>query len=422
MSLLDTITQIRCLSDKSTATRFESDESIIFKFEDRRIIELEFQLSNLGFECIGEDEIELDIFCHNGLFYDLSHFIKYCSSKTIDLSNTDIGIIFFEANNYLFYDSTSKKTFLGKRPSDSIRLIQNALSYLVFVDEFKCSELITYHDDARREFVVISPEKGKQIIGYPLFLPNIPNELDLADNLELFRKRNKSEEFCILLREQIIESLSSFGKDNRFPQLAYKIPSIIDSASRNYETYLNKFSFEELKKNFRKERDEYFLSLRDIIGKLLDKIISIPISVSAAAIAIYNLKSEPNYVAIVTISYLVYSIFACYLLRLLQNDVLEIKSSLDNDIEIIKQSSNIPNEILIFEGNKIYHKINRLNIIIIIIQLLYLLLSNIVLIAVFDICRTPELARYLSIAVVCIFHLSVIIFKIKFKVLGLDNK
>ena len=412
MSLLNSIQLLQHLYEASVSKFFDSDEYIIYKFNDRSKIEREYHVTEFGFEFIGENEISLDIFSINGLFYNKEHFIKYCSSKVNGLRDSDIGILFFEENNYLLYDSTLKKSSVGFQQCDSNHFIQNAICYLEFIEKFESSELITYHDDARREFVVISPENGKLQIGYPLSLPNIPDELILANHLDVFCKRNKTPEFQVFFREQLIASLSSANKEERFPQLTYDIINIIESSERNYETYLNKFSFEELKKNFRKERDEYFVSIREILSKLLDKIVSIPISISAAALAIYNLKSEPTYVAIVTIAFIIYSIFACYLLRLLQNDVWEIKISLDNDLEIIKKSSNIPADMLLYEGNKVYVKLNRLHIVILVFQGLFLILSCLVLIISFLICYTTEAGRFLSVSAVVIVHILVATYKI----------
>jgi hypothetical protein len=403
MNLIDLVKTLHSFGERCLSKEFDPDNSVIFKFNNRNKIKNELSAANIPFDVVGENQIAINILQFHGLFYDRPDFLKRCVGDNA-IFNTDIGILFYQDDEYLYYNSESRRTSIGMIPSESNHFIQNIVYYLEFIRDFKQSDISSYHDDARREFVIVSAQKGKLQIGYPLIPPDISNEINMQENVGIFCERNKTQEFGLFLREQIIESLSKVDKEDRFPFLTCNIKNIIESSQRNYETYLNKFNFEELKKNFRKERDEYFSSIRDILSKILEKVVSIPISISAAALAIYNLKSEPNYAYIVIAAFIVYSLFDCYLLRLLQFDVSEIKIALDGDLEIIKKSSNIPGDILASEGSKVYRKIARLRSVIIGLQILFAILSCVALIVSFQFLSLPAGYSALCILLVVVFH------------------
>jgi hypothetical protein len=259
-------------------------------------------------------------------------------------------------------------------------LIPNTFYYWKIVQYLQSLDIIEYHSVANREFILVTPEKGKFILGYPAIPPIFPRGSDLRKKYIAIKEINPSREFRYFLKAQIIDSLSMIREhDQRLIHLIENIETVIEATNNNYEVFLRKFNFEELKKNFRKERDQYFVNIRDLVNQLLSKVVAIPISVSASALAIYNLKKEPIYATIVAIAFILYSVFASYLLRLLHMDSDELKQDLTKDIRIIKESSNIPKEILNSETSKVYKKINTLKITISLLQIILALLSASVL-------------------------------------------
>ncbi len=410
MKLIEIVKVLHDLNRKSSGFKLDSGESIVFQFRNRDKVEKEIMPKSFDYEKVGKNEISINLFQYQGLFYDKEQFLQHCD---LDTFNSDIAIFFYRNKDYLYYNALDKITQIAEDIAETDYFIQNTFYYLKFYHDFNSSEIISYHSSSSREFVIISPEKGKFLLGYPAIPPLIANDFILENNYNCFNDRNQSQEFQVFFREQIIESLSAYSKELRFPQLLYNIKSILEASERNYEIFLNKFSFEKLKENFRKERNEYFSAIRDIVNQLLNKIVSIPISISASVFAVYKLKDEPRYSWIVVVAFIIYSLFTSYLLRLLNLDIGEIKIDFDKDIDTIKKSSNIPEATVNTESSKVYKKINRLNTTIGILQIILAMLSMLILVVSFQIIDLPYKYYVISLISVVLFHLFTSFFKVK---------
>ncbi|MGA3086072.1 MAG: hypothetical protein ABSE95_14970 [Thermodesulfobacteriota bacterium] len=387
MELMELVKVLNDINHASLNHRFEAGESIIYEFKSREEVENKLGACGIKFEKNGKNEVSININNYQGLFYNADHFLQEselyfrqdCNKESI---TSNIGILFYSNDESLFYDSMKDFSYLLGRdqhvPKDF--LIPNTFYYWKIVQYLQSLDIIEYHSVANREFILVTPEKGKFILGYPAIPPIFPRGSDLRKKYIAIKEINPSREFRYFLKAQIIDSLSMIREhDQRLIHLIENIETVIEATNNNYEVFLRKFNFEELKKNFRKERDQYFVNIRDLVNQLLSKVVAIPISVSASALAIYNLKKEPIYATIVAIAFILYSVFASYLLRLLHMDSDELKQDLTKDIRIIKESSNIPKEILNSETSKVYKKINTLKITISLLQIILALLSASVL-------------------------------------------
>jgi len=390
------------LRSQSQDCRLDSGQSLIYRFENRELAEKQLKDANIEYERVSQNELWVDLFkVKFALFFDKKHFLQHCEANSFQ---RDVGIIFYEGNRFLFRDHAQNTLHDNTGIVLDDYFIENTICYLKLLDAFNASEIVSYHSTASREFVLISPDKGKFLLGYPAITCSMPSQVPVKEKYDSYEQRNPSKDFQMFFKEQIIEALSSKEKDNRFPELLLNMESILESSERNYEIYLNKFSFEELKKNFKKERDEYFSSIREIVNRLLTKIVSLPISISASAFAIYKLKDEHSYAGIVIIAFIVYSLFTSYLIRLLKLDTFEIKNDLDRDIKTIKESASLPEQIIDDESSKVYKKINRLNTTIDILQFVLILLSMLILIISFQVINLPYKWYVISMITVFIAH------------------
>lgn len=392
----------------SSNHRFDGGESVVFSFNgNRREIERSLLQLNIKFDAVGTSDISINLRQFSSLFYDRDHFLRESINEGVFDSN--IGILFFAPDKCLFYESSSGKTHINSDIATTDNLIENTKYYLKFYNLFESLDISEHNSSANHEFILVDPEKGKFILGYPVIPPVFQAGISLRDRYTKFEKMNDRQEFRLLFKRKTIESLVPFEHDHRFPKLAENIETIIRDTENDYEVFLKKFNFEELKKNFRKERDEYFENVRDIVERLLSKVVSIPISVSAAAITIYNLKDDPNYsiIVIVALAYVAYSIFTSFLLRLLYMDSLEINRDLNNDLQIIAKSSNIPSDILERESLKVYKKIQTLNNTIVTLQILLCATSLAVLIVSFMFFALP--IKYIILISIFVLDLQLLV-------------
>ena len=390
MISIETLETLSSLLRRERNCRFEGGEFVVLPFnEHRQEIEAYLLDSEVRYEVIGNTEALISLRQFPGVFFDCDHFLR--ESIDEDIFNSDIGIIFYTSDNFLYYEASTSKSYVGTNVDTTNYFIQNTYHYLKFFSYFESLGISEYNSSTNHEFILVDPEKGKFLLGYPVVPPVFLERVRLEDKYKKFEGANTAQEFRLLLKRQIIDSVSRYEHDQTFPKLAENIDAVLRDTENNYEMFLRKFNFEELKKNFRKERDQYFENIRNIIDKLLGRVVSIPISVSAAAITIYNLKDDPNtvVVVIVTLAYIIYSIFTSFLLRLLHIDALEINQGLRDDLELIEKSSNIPVSILKKETSKVYKKINVLSKTIIGLQVLLSASSLAVLIVSFQFLTLP---------------------------------
>lgn len=359
------------------------------------------QYSDIRFDKVGDDQLEINLRAYTGLFYDKNSFLQQCSLKTFD---KDFGIVIYE-DSFLHYDAEMKISISNATSGSFNNFAANALYYLKFRDEFETAKIVSYHSSPDREFVLISPEYGKLVLGYPPVVPEFPADA-LKEKYTFYHEINKALEFEEYFKGHIIKSLKNMDHDQAFPEFLKRLRQIVDDSNKDYEIFVNKFSFEKLKENFRKERDEYFSKVRDIVNQLLAKVISIPISISASALAIYNLKSDPVGVTVVVIAYIIYSLFTAHLFRLIHNDAFELKADLNEEIEIIKKSAKVETKILDAEAAKVFRKIRTLNITLIILQLVLATLSIVVLFVYMQF--VPIATGMLLLLLACVFFLQLI--------------
>jgi hypothetical protein len=375
VKLIDVVKTLNDLASKSISFNldYSSGISINYKFNNRA--EFEEKFLGIPFVRLGKNDVQVDIRKYPGLYYNKEQFLKDCNINSLEC---DVAIIFYN-EGYLFYESSSGKVVTNTKVSDEGRFLKNAIYYLRFREEFKNSKIVSYHSSAGREYVVLSPEKGKMLIGYPPVPPEFMPEYDLVDLFNKYQKINGSQEYQAFFKGHVIDVLVTYDKDQKFPEFIKNLEHLIDLSDRDYEVYISKFSFEKLKENFKKERNEYFSRVRGIISQLLSKVVSIPISISASALAVYNLKDDPGNAFVVVVAFIIYSYFTSFLLRLLHYDVFELQHDFDKEIEMVAKYSNIPKNDLNIETSKVFKRIDMLQFSFVLFQIVLAILSVTVL-------------------------------------------
>jgi len=386
---IDIVALLDSLNSQSTKYLFNDSRVIEYDFEDRGVVEAELKKYGITYNAPGENEIRIDFSKLDfKVFYKKQDYLDNIDIKDF---NEDIGIVSYDEDGFLFYDKFQKELMNNNGIVNGNYLIENTYYTLKFLDDFKSSEIASYHNTTHDEFILTSPENGTFLLGHAKKPSLFECKTALKNNYNAYKKRNHSKEFQFIFKDQIINALERKEKEERFSELLLNIKSILESTERNHEIYLNNSFFDKLKENFRKERDDYFSEIRDIINHLLNKIATLPISISTAVYAIYKVKSEPIYLSIVVIAFLIYAGFTCYLVGLIKHDTLELGHNLSEDVEaIIEKYPSSINEIK-GESSKVKKKIKRLITTIKIFQyLLFLFFIIVFSIFIYQICWLPE--------------------------------
>jgi hypothetical protein len=334
------------------------------------------------YEIQGENENELALFIENipGLFFDINDFLE-----RINLSYYDnvIGILFYTDNSYLLFDLESKKTNSNLNIEVSDPIILNTYYYLAFKNKFKeeysKNILFLHHDPVLKEFIVLSPEHGTIHIRYPSTTPIFESGDNPKESYDTLLHLNNEDEFLIYLKKQIYKSLNQVEINKRFVELFRNFKNIVIETQKDYSIFLSKFSFETFNKNFRKEQSEYFASIRDILNKIISKVVSIPVSISATIFAINEIRNEVDLAYIVVIAYIVYSLFTSFLIKMLTQDVFELRIQLDYDIDFLNRKVAAEKQKIFSETNRVKDRIWYLITTIYIIQLIFISLSALVI-------------------------------------------
>jgi hypothetical protein len=278
--------------------------SVLFRFENRDKVDDDFSLTKNEFVRNQNDGLEYFFTPNQKIYEDKASLLSSCGLSII---KGEFGILCYKG----------KPIFVRKDTAETHPDIffRNIYYYLKFLDEFSKSDLHEHHNSTSRIFILVSGERGKFEIGYTSRIPNIPDSIEIKNYYDGFIQREGSADFRIFFREQIIQSLEKEEKTSRFISLVVGISQILESTQRNYEFYLSKFKFEDLFNNFRREQENYFARLRDLLNQILSKLLTIPISISAAVVAINNLKGNNTYIVIILLSYLVFSAFTAFLIH-----------------------------------------------------------------------------------------------------------
>jgi len=243
---------------------------------------------------------------------------------------------------------------------------------------------------------------------YPSTAPKFENHHKLNDSFDtLCTIFSKKDEFFIYLKNHIYKTLKSVKEENRFVELVINFPNIVSATQKDYDIYLSEFSFETFNENFRRERSEYFASIRDIVNKIIGKIISIPISISATVLALNEIQSEPVFSNLVVVAYVVYGLFISFLIHMLTHDVYDLKVQLGLDISLLTSKIKSEKELIILEAKRVNKRLWYLIVTICLIQILLLFLSVLVIYLMYSRLENTQFTYLTVLISIIVAHLSI---------------
>ncbi|MDF1547732.1 MAG: hypothetical protein P1P88_07905 [Bacteroidales bacterium] len=258
------------------------------------------------------------------------------------------------------------KTYINFQQTDNYYLISNLKAYLEFQSFLKIQESETddafyfvdaYNKDLRKISFVSLAEKGRLNIIYDFKAPHFDTEIDYSKGFERFKacfnEENKS--LAKFLKSSMINIASRFPAETQFKQLFESLNEIVDKARINFEVYLNNLSIDKIRKDYDEVKSKYFNSLSDILSKLSQKIIALPIGVSATLFAIDKVKDNPFFLYFLMGALLLTSIYISLLLRIHFKDLSYVSRVFHADYNSLLENnffSKYPEEKTLFEEIK----------------------------------------------------------------------
>lgn len=320
--------------------------------------------------------------------------------KRIDyLSRYDEYSKDFENSKILILEEDGKTIFKNANESFSKEksIIFNNYYYRSILNLLKSNPQFCSIKSLSNEIIIISKENGVIHIGYKNNDLRLSDLDDLSTDFILLKKRfektdlsgkvSENTEFIKLFVETIsMAGIGGYDEIDRFFEITKGLKIILSLTERDYDNYINNFSFENIKTKFKEERNKYFENLEKNIDLISKQVVSFPLTFAATAFASYQVKDKPIILLLILIGYSLYTFIARYILGIssyniecLEKDILKE----ENDIK-----DNYSKNYSEFEDDftKIKNKTNKIkDLILYLKRILYVMLSLFVFYAIFQI-------------------------------------
>jgi len=313
----------------------------------------------------------------NKVFYNIEHFLH---DFKIDDVASDFLILFFY-DSFLFYNSANNKRYNNKGEIINNYLIENSISSLKVISTLKEKVIADYVNTIETEIVFYSTSNGIFKLKYPLTTPHFDESSSIKENCDSFLNKISSIDFKRFFVNELFHFLKN-SKEQYIDLITY-LPEILLEAERNLDIYSKKFSFEKLKTKLIEEKDKYFENLREILGKVFNQLISIPISTTAVVFSVYKIDSAFG-LLIILLSYFIYTLYLIHFLKTYQGDLREIETEFDRDFEIIADKSGLEEIIINTEEQKINRRIKNIKQIISAMKIAIIFFFFLILVLVFN--------------------------------------
>lgn len=305
------------------------------------IIELSKDGIKVDVNEIDKMEIDLTALPFNA-FFDEADFIERITKNSWNKS-----IFIFKEN--IFYSIAEGKTYISNILNDKNYLISNNFYCYKFLDFLKTQEhqdnsafyFVDYLNWDTYHLVLTSLKKdGKLEILLPKKGVDIRSDIKLSSAVSEFIKAfdENNRHYPKFIKTELISNLSQVEKGKRLEALLTKLNEIIYVASQNFEIYIHDLSLENLKKDFIEHKNKYFIQLRDILSKLTNQIVGLPIVIGASVFSTYKVSDSNSTLLIILGVFFLYSFYTVFLLKLQKEDIQDIKLSFTTDFNKIEIS------------------------------------------------------------------------------------
>ncbi|WP_158860982.1 hypothetical protein [Lunatibacter salilacus] len=269
---------------------------------------------------------------------ELCLFMEYDKFKSL--------LVFDGTEYYSFVDGATYKNF---RPENDFFLFTNSKCYCEFISylrslvskENKEFHFIdSYSIDSRRITMISFSEKGRLTMNYSIASPNFATSIDyrkgLTSFIQCFKTENKS--LPKFLKSEIIKFGQNFEEEIRFKRIFESLENITEKANINFEVYLNEVSVEKLKKDYDELKTKYFKELSETLGKITQKLIGLPIGVSASLIAIDRVSGSPQFLYLLLVVIISTSVILSVLINSNLKDLNYLKKIFSLDYEFLSEN------------------------------------------------------------------------------------
>jgi len=288
---------------------------------------IEIDVSMLGFyfyfdESDFKERVNRD--CWDKPTYIFSKAVLYKPDiYTVTVGGTELKDYFLVPNNHQYFQLLG---FLKEHEHQ-----EDSIFY--FVDYFSW--------DSRRIVFTTLKKEGKLTISFTPSGLNLPYDIHLKENFGRLKLafEDSSKNFPKFIKSELISHLSKYHVKDRMVKLLENLVGILNLAEQNFEIYLHDLSLENLKKDYIEHKNKYFNQSREILSKLTNQVIGLPVTIAASVFSTYKVSDSISTLIIILFVFLLYSTYSIFLLKLQKDDIRDLKATFEKDYHSLKEST-----------------------------------------------------------------------------------
>lgn len=267
-------------------------------------------------------------------------------SRIIDTDfDLPILIIASDKGSVFYKNDTTYENFVEVKNNYVISNAKTYFSLLKFLatQEHKEDSAFYFVDhfnrDSRKIVFTSLKKEGKLTIPFsdrPIQNLDFDMSIKLTRFEEAFNVTNRH--LPKFIKYELFNFLSKIEKENRMREMVLRLDEIIDTAEQNHEIYLSDLTLENLKHDYIEYKSMFQSQIREILSKITNQIVSLPLSLTASAFATYKVDDLKTQLAILIV-FIVYSIYMVLILRMHKEDISEIQTQSHVDFNKLKKSS-----------------------------------------------------------------------------------
>ncbi|WP_439481293.1 hypothetical protein [Cyclobacterium plantarum] len=249
-------------------------------------------------------------------------------------------------NNGIAISKIGKDVFIDFEKSESF-YFKNILSYKALISFLKEKESeeengfqFTDYMNLDLGKVTFIKETGNSRlkIKYEEKFPNFNDQINYSLKFDKFVKCFKGNDkyFTRFLKSSLIEYGNNIQEKNKLKNIFENLDLIINKANINFHVFLNDLSIEKFKKDYDELKSKYFKELSDILSKITQKIIALPIGISASLFAIERIKDNHDFLFFLLIIITATSILLSFIINSNLKDLSYLNEIFQMDFKQIK--------------------------------------------------------------------------------------
>jgi hypothetical protein len=290
----------------------------------------------------------------------LDENVKYLEAIESEISHVDINssVLFISLHGNVIRFDPNGNTFqeYGNTNEMALSKVRNTIYYFKLFAFFKAKPFSDYFNDADNEIVFYSSVNGIIKVTYES-IPVIPSGVNLVENITELISLASPIQVAPFFKNSLY-TVSNQSGIIRISDIINKADEVISVTKRDYELVSKQFDFEKFRNALNKEKEKYFTSIREIVGKIFGQAVSIPISISASVFTTYKVSNEDILVLLITLAFMLYIAFYIKLQLSYRQDIIEIENDFSQSFLIITEKSGLDTKVIESEGNKIRRKIS----------------------------------------------------------------